>query len=480
MSMERLVYLISYTTDGIFGVALGISATYLFIFIFFGVVLEKTGTGDFILRFSQALVGRYVGGSAKTSVIASAGMGTVVGSSVGNVVSTGTLTIPVMKKSGFRAHVAGAVESIASEGGQILPPILGAAAFIMASITGISYVEIVIAAIIPAFLYFLSVFMVVDFEARKFNIKGLPRDELPNIKEVVKEKGHLALSILVLVYLLLIYGMGIMKAGFFAIMSLIILAMMRKNTRLKMKDFIKILINGAIGAVEIAVICATMGIITGVVVFSGIGARLSEIIVGLSGGSVILTLITGMLVTIILGMGLPTPVAYLMAAMFVAPGLIDVGIPVLPAHLFLFYFAVKSGTTPPIAIVAVVASGIARANWLKTAIVASLFSIPSYIIAYTFTYKHELLLQGTWSDIAIVFLTTTVAVIAIAGGIQGWWLRKINWLERIVLIAAALLIVFPYLLVNLLGIAVISIITLYQYIEHKNKKGVLNSSQNLI
>lgn len=476
MNLERIIYLISFTTDGIFGVALGISATYLFIFIFFGVVLEKTGTGDFILKASQALVGKYVGGSAKTAVIASAGMGSVVGSSVGNVVSTGTLTIPVMKKAGFRPHIAGAVESVASEGGQILPPILGAAAFIMATITGIAYVDIAIAATIPAILYFLSIFVVVDFEARKFNIRGLPKDKLPSLKKVFKEKGHLLISVIILVYLLLFDGMGIMKAGFFAIISLVILAMLRKGTRLKLKDFVNILIEGAIGAVEIAIICATMGIITGVVVFSGIGARLSEIIISLSGGDVLLTLIAAMVVTIILGMGLPTPVAYLMSALFVAPGLIELGIPTLAAHLFLFYFAVKSGTTPPIAIVAVVASGIAKANWFKTAIAATLFSIPTYIIAYAFVFQPELLLQGSWVNIVLTFLTAIIAVVGMVGGIQGWWLRKSNWIERIGLTVLALCTIHTNLLVTIVGILGILVITFYQYIGLR--KPLINSQEN--
>ncbi len=481
MSMDRLVYLISYTTDGIFGVALGISATYLFIFIFFGVVLEKTGTGNFILKSSEALVGKYVGGSAKTSVIASAGMGSVVGSSVGNVVSTGSLTIPVMKKSGFRPHIAGAVESVASEGGQILPPILGAGAFIMATMTGIPYVDIAVAAIIPAILYFVSILAVVDFEARKFNIKGLTKDKLPDFKKVFKEQGHLLISILILVYLLLFDGMGVMKAGFFAIISLFLLAMLRKNTRLRFNDLIRILIDGAIGAIEIAVICATMGIITGVVVFSGIGARLSEIIIGLSGGDIFLTLIAAMIVSIILGMGLPTPVAYLMSALFVAPALVEIGVPLLAAHLFLFYFAVKSGTTPPIAIVAVVASSIAKANWFKTAIAASLFSLPSFVIAYAFVFQPELLLEGTWGNILLTFVTALISVMGFTGGIQGWWLRKSNWMERGGLIIFSLCAVYSNTILTILGILGIIAITLYQYIGLKNTtfKGYENTNKKV-
>lgn len=472
MDMDRLTYLISYTTDGIFGSALSIAATYLFIFIFFGVVMEKTGTGDLILKSSQSLVGKYRGGTAKTSVLASAGMGSVVGSSMGNVVSTGTLTIPVMKKSGFKPHVAAAFESVASEGGQILPPILGAAAFIMASITGISYVDIVIASIIPALLYFLSVFMVVDFEAKKHNIRGLSKNELPNLKNVLKDKGHLVLAVFLLVYLLLFQGMGVMKSGFFAIIALIILAMVRKNTRLKAKDFLSILINGAIGAIEISIICATMGIITGVIAFSGIGARLSSIIVSFSNGSILLTLLTAVIVTIILGMGLPTPVAYLMAALFVSSGLVEVGVPLLAAHLFLLYFAVKSGTTPPVAIVAVVAAGIAKANWFKTAMVATLFSIPSYIIAFTFIYRPELLFQGSWLDIALVFLITIIGVIGVTGGIQGWWLKKTNLIERLFLITSSILTVFPNYAINIIGILGIVALTFYQYVKLKDNKSM--------
>lgn len=474
ISLNRLTYLISYSTDGIFGVALAISATYLFIFIFFGVVLEKTGTGDLILRSSQALVGRYAGGSAKIAVLASAGMGSIVGSSIGNVVSTGSLTIPVMRESGFRPHVAGAIEAVASEGGQILPPVMGAGAFIMASLTGIAYADIVIASIIPAILYFLSVYMLVDFEAKKFNILGLSKEQLPKLKLILKEKGHLFISILVLIYLLLFYGMGVMKAGFYSILSLILLTMLKESTRLTWSDLFTILKEGAIGAVEIAIICAAMGIITGIIIFTGVGARLSEIIVQLSGGGVFFTLVAGMLVAVILGMGLPTPVAYLMAALFVAPALVEVGVPVLGAHLFLFYFAVKSGTTPPISIVAVVASSIAQANWFRTALVASWFSLPSFIIAYAFIYHPGLLLNDSLINIIISLLISIVAIVGITGGLQGWWIMRLNLIKRIFLAGSSAIIILPDLKWSLSGILGLVLVSLYQYfLKHKRTEIIM-------
>lgn len=341
LNLDRLVYLISFSSDGIFGTVLGVSATYLFIFIFFGVVLEKTGTGDFIMKFSQALVGKYTGGTAKTSLFASAGIGSVVGSSVGNVVATGSFTIPIMKKTGFRAHVAASIEAVASEGGQMLPPILGAAAFIMAQITGIPYTTIAIASLIPAILYFVSIFFVIDFEARKYDIKGIAKDKLPVLKEVILDKGHLIFSILLLFYLLVFINMGVLRAGFVTVITALGLAMLRKNTRIKIKDFYYILRDGAQAAVEIAMICASMGIITGVVVFTGIGVRLAEIILSFSNENLLLTLLLAMVVTIILGMGLPTPVAYMLGALFIAPALIDVGVSVIAAHMFIFFFCNK-------------------------------------------------------------------------------------------------------------------------------------------
>jgi TRAP transporter 4TM/12TM fusion protein len=478
LDVQRLVYLISFSSDGIYGTALSVSATYLFLFIFFGFVLEKTGTGSFFIDASQSLVGRFTGGSAKTALFASAGLGSVVGSSIGNVVAAGSLTIPLMKKTGFRAHVAAAIESVASEGGQLLPPVLGAGAFIMAEITGIPYGEIALAATIPAILYFVSIFFVIDFEARKFNLRGLSKEELPVFRNVLLEKGHLVFSIVLLFYLLVFQDMSATKAGFFSILGALFLAMLRKSTRFGWKDFLEMLKGGGEAAVEIAIICATMGIIAGVVVFTGIGVRLSEIILGYTGQNLILTLIAAMVISIILGMGLPTPVAYLISALFVAPALIDLGVPILAAHMFLFFFAIKSGVTPPVAIVAVVAAGIAKANWFKTAVTGTLYSLPSFIIAYMFVLEPSLLLKGEWYWILFTSISATIGVIGFAGAIQGWWLRKLTVIERIMFTVLALMLISPTILFSLIGVGGILILTLVQYFSNKKRKvNVLNKIQ---
>lgn len=476
LNLNRLVYMISFTSDGVFGTILGVSATYLFIFIFFGVVLEKTGTGDFIIRFSQGLVGKYTGGTAKTALVASAGLGSVVGSSVGNVVATGSLTIPIMKKTGFKPRVAAAIEAVASEGGQLLPPVLGAGAFIMAQMTGIPYTTIALAATIPAILYFVSIFFVIDFEARKNNIKGLAKDQIPKLKEVILDKGHLFFSLFVLFYLLIFVDMGVMKAGFYTVFAAIALSMFRKSTRLKWKDLFDILKSGGEAAVEIALICATMGIVAGVVVFTGIGVRLSEIVIGLSDGNLFLTLFLAMIITIILGMGLPTPVAYMIAAIFVAPALMDVGVPQLSAHLFLFFFAIKSGSTPPVAIVAVVAAGIAKANWFKTALTATKYSIPSFIIAYMFVYSEALLFKGSLIDIIITFITALIGVAGFAGFLQRWWLRKSNWIENIIIGGGSILLIVPNIVTSSIGFVILLLITVYQYVTNKKKQAHISDA----
>lgn len=461
MNWQRLIYISSFSMDGIMGTALAVASTYLFLFMFFGVVLEKTGTGGMFINMAQSIFGRYTGGSAKTAVVASGLVGSIVGSSIANSASIGSLTIPLMKKTGYQPHVAAAIEAMASEGGQLMPPVLGAAAFIMAEISGIPYSRIALASLIPALLYYLSLMFVVDFEARKYNLKGLPKEELPNFFKALKEKGHLLISIVLLVYLIMVKNYTPSKAGVIVITVALALAMLRQSTRLTFKDFVALLEDGGKGAVSVVVLCAGIGIVIQAVVVTGLGMRLTEIIVGLAGGNVLAILFLTMIIAIVLGMGMPTPVAYMLLAVFAVPPMVEVGIPKLAAHLFAFFFAIKSGSTPPVALVAVVTAGIAGANWLKTAWHAFLYSIPGWIIAYQYVFSPALLMDGPWHEVVLTSSFAAIGVVSFTAAIQGWFIKRANVLERVLLFMSGLVLVDPNQwtsVIGLLGLVVVGLL----------------------
>jgi len=470
VDLERLIYLTSFSSEGIFGEALGVSSTYLFLFILFGVFLESTGVGNFFIRMALSLVGRFTGGPAKTAVIASGLIGSVIGSSIANTVTVGSFTIPLMKKTGYRAHVAGAVEAVSSSGGQFLPPVMGAGAFIMAEITGIPYGQVALAALLPAVLYFISVWAIVHFEAEKFGLKGLSDNEVPKVRDVLKS-SYLALPLLILAYFLLIQGTTATKAGVIAIASALLVGHLGKDSRFHWKNFFGVLEKGARNALEIAVLCSGMGIVIGSIIYSGLAMRFTSIVLGFAGDNLFLVLFLVMIICLILGMGLPTPVAYMIMAMFAAPSLVEAGVPLMAAHLFIFYFAIKSGVTPPIAITAVVAAGIANANWLKTAFTAFQYSLAGFIIAYMFVYGPPLLMNGTPMEIVLAFITGTLGVIALSASTQGWLLLRAGWLERILLGLSALLLLKPGLLSDLIGLLGIALVMIWQlYIKKRGKR----------
>lgn len=463
IKLERLIYLISFSTEGIFGTGLAVSSTYLFLFILFGVFLGKTGVTDFFINFALSLVGRFSGGSAKACVIGSSLMGTVSGSSIGNAVAVGAFTIPMMKSSGFRSHVAAAIESIASTGGQIMPPVMGAAAFIMAEVTGIPYGKIALAALIPALIYYINIFAVIHFESKGQGLEGIPKNELPRLKHVIRNSGYLVIPLVVLIYMLMIAGSTATKAGFAAIIAAILVTYLRKENRFGWKDFLQACEKGAYSALEIAVLCAGIGIIISAVVLTGLGMRFSSIAMALSGGNLVLVLIMSMIVSLVLGMGMPTPVVYLLMAMFSAPTMVDMGVPVLAAHLFVFYFAILSGLTPPVCIVAIVSAGIAQANWLKTGLTATRFALPAFIIPYMWVFGPPLLMIGTWYEVITAFIFSCIGAVLVAGAVQGWFLTKAAFVERIILFAAGLLMIKPGWITDLTGLFMLFLIISYQW-----------------
>ncbi|WP_206811718.1 TRAP transporter permease [Paradesulfitobacterium ferrireducens] len=469
IGLERLIYLLTYSSEGIFGTGLAVSSTYLYLFILFGVFLGKTGVTDFFVNFALSLVGRFAGGSAKASVIGSSLMGTVSGSSIGNVVASGTFTIPMMKAAGFRNHVAGAVEAVASSGGQLMPPVMGSAAFIMAEITGVSYGKIALTALIPAIIYYVNIFAVIHFEAVQHGLKGLPKDEVPRLKHVLKTSGYLIIPVLVLIYMLMIRGYTATKAGFVAIIASILVTYLRKENHFSWRDFLHACEKGARSALEIAILCAGIGIIISAVVLTGLGMRFSSIAMSLTGGELIPVLFMGMIISIILGMGMPTPVVYMLMAMFTAPTMVQMGVPLLAAHLFVFYYAILSGLTPPVCIAAIVAAGIADANWLKTGLTSSRFALTAFIIPYMWVFGPQLLMVGTWYEVLIAFVLACIGTVAMAGAVQGWLIEKTSVIERLILAIAGLLMIKPGWVTDGIGLALLALVMAFQWKARKTE-----------
>lgn len=456
MEFRQFLYLTAYTSEGIYGFGLQVAASYLFMFLLLSASMTQTKTGKFIMDLCNAFFGRRTGGPAKSAVVASAALGSMVGSSIGNVATTGTFTIPLMKQSGVPAHKAGAIETVASEGSQFLPPIMGAGAFIMAALTGIPYATIALAALIPSLLYFIAIFSVVHFESVRLKLGGLDKDQIPNSRQVLSDGWHLLIPPIILFYLLMGRGMSPAYAGVITVMASIAIAMLRKSTRLSFKQIILVFDQGARSAAGVVALIVAIGFIQQALVTTGLGPRLSELILMGTNGSVILTLMLGVVTATLLGMGMPTPIAYVLLALFVAPALEAVGVSTLAAHLFLFYFAIKSGSTPPVAVVAVVAAAIAEASWWKTSVSAFVYSIPSFIIAFMFVYSPELLMQGEWPNILFAFITATIGTVAFTGALQGWLGWVISIPERLIIATGAICLVSSETLLSALGLMLVT------------------------
>lgn len=472
MDLKRIIYLTAYTTEGFFGTGLSVAASYLFMFMMLGSALQATRTGDFIMKVANATTGRQVGGAAKSAMVASAGLGTMVGSSVGNVVTTGTFTIPLMIRTGFRPHVAAAVETNTSEGAQLVPPILGAAAFIMAQLTGIPYATIAVAAILPAVLYYLSLYCVVHFEARKAGLAGIPEDEIPSLRQSFADGWHLLVAPAVLFYLLIVESYTPSYASLIAIGIAMVCGLARSVSRMPFRAILDQFDSGARQAAAITALIVSIGLLQAAIVTTGLGPRIADIILSVSDGSLLMTAILAVVAATLLGMGMPTPIAYLLLAMFTAPALTAAGAPLLGAHLFLFYFAIKSGSTPPVALVAVVAAGIARANWWSTAVTAFVHSLPGFIVAFMFLFSPALLLQGDPMTVALSACSAAIGVFAMAAAVQGWCAGRINWIERALLAAAAISLINPGYLTDIVGVAVVALI----YLRRARLDGIQSAS----
>jgi len=444
------------TPHAIFGVPVGVSATFVFLFITFAALLDQTGAGKFIINFSLSVVGWATGGPAKVAVIASGLFGTISGHSVANVYGTGTFTIPLMKKMGYKPEYAGGVEAAASAGGQIMPPIMGAAAFIMAEIIGVSYLSICKAALLPALLYFTAVFASTHIEALKMGLKSIPRSELPPLKETIYEGFHFIIPIFLLIFVL-VRGYTPFRAAFIAIIALLIVAMARKSSRLTLREFLGALVKGAKNAVVIASCCACAGLVVGSLDITGLGIKFVDIILNLSQGIFPLLLLLVMLACLILGMGVPTAPAYIIVAMIAAPSLIKVGLSPISAHMFVFYSCLLSAITPPVALAAYAGAAIAEANVIKTGIQAAKLGFVKYIVPFVFVYNAALLMEGNAAFIIFSFATAVVGTIALSAAMEGFLLTVLSPLSRLALLAGSVLLLISNVPSDIAGAVLLAI-----------------------
>lgn len=459
---RRIVYHLYLSSEGIFGIALGVSATFIFLFILFGAFLGETGMAELINKLSMALAGRSPGGPGKVAIVASGLMGTINGSAVANVVTTGTFTIPLMKNVGYKSHFAGAVEAVSSTGGQIMPPVMGAAAFVMAEFLGVRYSTIMIAAILPAMLYYLAVFFMVHLEALKTGLKGLPKEMLPNAWEITKSKGHLIIPIVVIVRLL-ISGRTPLYSAFYGIIWTIGCSWLRKETRLTPRGLIKAMESGARGAVGVGMACAVVGIIIGITSLTGLGLVIGDNIIKLAGGNLFMTLLLSMVVSIILGMGLPSTACYIVGATIIAPALTKLGIPALAAHMFVYYFACLSNVTPPVALAAYAGAGIAKASPAKVGWTAFRLALAGFIIPFIFVYHPVLLfIGGTPTDIVLAVITSIIGVLALGCSLQNFMFVRTNVVQRFSLFTAALVLLMPGAQTDIIGLIVLAGVAVWQ------------------
>jgi len=474
-SLTRIIYTLFYTLDGVIGTPIGVCSTFIVLFIILGAFLEKTNIGTFFIDIANSIAGRATGGPAKVAVISSALEGMYSGSSVANTVGSGSVTIPVMKKTGYDKDFAAAVEAAASTGGQIMPPIMGAAAFLMAEMTEMPYSAIAVAAIFPAILYFSGIFLMVHFEAKKLGLKGLPKESIPNFFKLLLTKGYLLIPIAVLIITMSI-GYTASRAACLAILAAIIVSMFHKDTRLSPKTFIQSLENGARNTIGVAAACAIAGIIVGIVSLTGIGLKLADGLLTLSGGIDIIALFLTMIACLILGMGVPTTANYVIMATITAPIILKLipGTPVLAAHMFVFYFGIVADITPPVALAAYAGSAISGGNPIRTGVIATKLAIAAFIIPYMFVLNPAMLLIDTSViKVAQIIITSAIGMFAISGGMEGFMKKKMPWWQRIIAVIGGLALIEPNLLTDIIGIVLIGFVCLKQYvIKDRNQEGL--------
>ena len=481
LTLHQLVDSMFFTTEGILGTPLQVSSTYIFLFLLFGAFLVQTGVGNYFNDLAITIAGKRTGGPAKVAIFSSALQGTISGSSVANTVTTGSYTIPMMKRLGYHRNFAGAVEAAASTGGQIMPPIMGAAAFLMIEFAGVSYWNIAKAALIPAILYFAGIWIMTHLEAKRLGLHGLPADQIPKVKTVLK-KIHLLLPILIIVFLLF-KGFSIERTALLGILSTIIVSLFLKETRINFARFIEALTSGARTALGVAAATACAGIIVGVVTKTGLGLKMGNSLVSIAGSissniqmQLILTLVFTMITSLILGMGSPTTANYIITSTIALPAILalndmlPVAIPVLAGHMFVFYFGIVADITPPVALAAFAATGISGGNPIRTGVNAAKLAIAAFIIPYMFVLQPELLMiDTTFFEILFILATAIAGMIAIGAGLIGYWYTKLNWVFRIISVIGGLMLMYPGLYTDIGGVVIFAFMLVTQFISNRNQ-----------
>lgn len=453
-SWSRLITFLYTTTEGIFGIPAGIASSFIIIFVIFGAFLETFGAGQWFVDTSYAITGRFRGGPAKTAILSSALMGMISGSPAANVATTGTFTIPLMKQTGYKPHVAGAIEAVASTGGMFTPPIMGAAAFIMAEYLEMPYFEVAKSAIVPALLYYLSLMLAVDSIAIKNNLMGLPPEKLPSVKKTMQDRGYFIIPLLFLITMI-VAGWSPMKAAFWATIIVFLVAFIKKETRPSIKLILKALEDGAKQVVPIVATCATAGIIVGVISITGLGAKLSYTLISISQGNVFIGAIFAAIITIILGCGMPPTAVYIILATILAPPLVEMGVHPVSAHMFIFMFACIGALTPPVAITAYTAAGIANSDPTKTGLRAFRLGLVAYIIPFMFLVSPSMLLVGDTLEIITTVFSSLVGILCLVSSIEGYFLQHWCTLPRVLLGIAALLMLKPGVMTDMIGLGLI-------------------------
>lgn len=472
MTLKKFTSLVYLTTDGIFGSPLYASASYVVLFVLLGAIMSVSGIGDYMTNLATSLFGHMRGGPAKVAVVASGFFGSISGSPTANVIGTGTFTIPMMKKNGFEPEFAAAVEATASTGGAIMPPIMGSTAFIMAEMLGIPYTAVAKAALIPAILYFLAVLFGVDIYAAKHGLKGIPRSQLPKVRSMLKQIYMLA-PLIFLIFCMAVFNMTIVRSGLLTIIVTLVLVEINPKTRMTKEQWLQIPVQTVKSAVSVGIACAMAGIISGVIMGSGLGYRISSILTSVAGTSMLLLLVLTMVVSLIMGMGVPTTAAYLVLASLVAPTMIQLGIPPLAAHMFIFYFGCISSITPPVALAAYAGAGLAGCDPNKTGYKAFRLAFCSFPMPYLFVYNPVLLMEGGVLDILWSLVTALIGAYLLASGFEGFFFRwSLKWFERPLMILGAVMLIVPGMVTDLVGIAIIVVEFVTEFMFKRSEKFV--------
>lgn len=452
---------LAFSFNGLWGSPISVAASFVFMFMLFGAFFNQAGAGVFFFQLSTAIAGRSKGGAAKVAVLASALFGSISGSPTANVVTTGSFTIPISKRMGYKPSFAAAVEAAASTGGSILPPIMGSSAFLMAAVTQMSYRSIVIAAIIPGVLYYVSLLVMVHFEAMRLDLPRAAKKDIPRIANVLKEGWYYFIPLIVLV-VFLVQGYSPSKTGFYGMLSIIVVSWFNKNSRMGIRKIVAAMVDGAKSSIPVTTACAAAGLVIAGMMSTGLGGKITSIVLGLTEGMLLPTLVFVMLICIVLGMGMPVAAAYILTAMLAAPALIELGVSVMSAHLFIVYFSIFSAITPPVAVAAFAAAGIAGSNPNRVGLEAVRLGSIGFIVPFLFVLEPALLMEGTGIQIGLSIMTALIGVITLAAGTIGWLITSPTILERIILIVGGLLTMYPSVWSDCIGIAMIALVFVVQ------------------